>query len=190
MQNQMICWKPRITCLRYQNSGEEEDMEQQTYAEASVRKKETAGTQVLKGILIAVIVLLSLLMLMTRNIFLTPFIAAAIVFAVYYFPRFHQIYEVIYCDGQFDFDRIAGNSRKTLLQMDMEDIEVIAPLGHEALANFNASGIKKDYSSGEEEKTYVILGGAGEKKYQVYFNPTDKMLDCIYFKAPSKLKRK
>lgn len=165
-------------------------MEQQTYAEASVKKKETAGTQILKGVVIAAIVLLTILMLMTQIIFLTPLIAAAIVFAVYYFPRFHQIYEVIYCDGQFDFDRISGNSRKTLLRLDMDDIEVIAPLGHEALANFNTAGIKKDYSSGEEERTYVILGAAGEKKYQVYFEPTEKMLDCIYFKAPSKLKRK
>lgn len=165
-------------------------MEQQTYAEASAKKKETAGTQLLKGVVIAVIVLLTFLMLMTRILFLTPLIAAAIVFAVYYFPRFHKIYEVIYCDGQFDFDRIAGNSRKTLLQMDMDDIDIIAPLGHEALMNFHSTVIKKDYSSGDEEKTYVILGGVGDKKYQIYFEPTEKMLDCIHFKSPSKLKRK
>lgn len=165
-------------------------MEQQSYAEASAKKKETTGTYMIKGAIIAVIVLLTVLMFVTRIIFLTPLIAAAIVFAVYYFPRFHQIYEVIFCDGQFDFDRISGNSRKTLLKIDMDDIDIIAPLGNEALMDFHGAVIKKDYSSGDKEKTYVILGGVGDKKYQICFEPTEKMLECIHFKSPSKLKRK
>lgn len=164
-------------------------MEQQSYAEASVKRQPTTKTYVLKGLIVFAIVFIAFITFFAGIIYLTPVLAAAIVFAFYYFPKFNQEYEVVFCDGQFDFDRIAG-SRKTLLRMDMDDIDVIAPLGHESVANVGHAVIKKDYSGGNQEKTYVIIGGSGEKRYQVYFEPSEKMLECIHMKSPSKLKRR
>ena len=165
-------------------------MEQYSYAEAAVKRKPGVKTYAAKGGIIGGIVLLFVLMFLTRMTILFPLLAAVIAIAVYCFPKFDMEYEVIFCDGQFDFDRIAGK-RKTLLKLDMEDIEIIAPYGHAELDNFkNIQAIKKDYSSGDMKNVYVIIGGSGEKRYRVLFEPTEKMMECIRFKAPSKVKRK
>lgn len=162
-----------------------------TYAEASYKSKKSAGILLFKiAVIIITVIIVFLIILSRETIF--AFLAGLIVVVEYYgFSRLNAEYEIIYCDGQFDFDKISGTmGRRTLFTVDMEQVELIAPYGHEALGSYQNVPVKKRMIPGKDEESYVIVAGDSTGNLRkILFSPTEKMLDCIYYKAPSKLKR-
>lgn len=161
------------------------------YAEVNVKAKPTTNSLLIRMGMIGGSALLLIAALFLGITILVPFAALAILGTIYFMPRFSKIeYEYIYCDGQLDFDRIAGGaSRKNVLRIDLEEVEMIAPKDSHYLDSFQNITNKKDFTSKNQKNIYVIVGGFGDKRMQIYFEPNEKMLNCLFTKAPSKVKK-
>ena len=100
--------------------------------------------------------------------------------------------EYVYCDGQLDFDQIyGGEKRKNALRIEIEDADVIAPIGSSRLDGYRHLG-KKDFSSKEADaRLYGIatkLEGSNDKTV-IIFEPSDKMLDMMAAKCPQTVEK-
>lgn len=160
----------------------------QLYAEAGVRKKETTVSMALRALLVVGAVVGVLLMLLGGLFGILGIVIIALM--IFLFPKLNIEYEYVFVDGQIDFDRIMGKSkRKTMLRIDMEQIDIIAPQGSHALDSYNHIQIEsRDYSSGDKNsKPYVIIANKENKKYRIAFEPNEKMLSMIKQKNPRKL---
>lgn len=163
----------------------------ESYAEVSYKTKKSLGIRIFKIVIVLITIPVILFIILSRETMLA-FVAGLIVVVEYYgFARLNSEFEIVYCDGQFDFDKISGTmGRKTLFTVDMEQVEVIAPYGHEALASYRDVPIKKRMIPGREEDSHVIVAEDPDGNLRkILFSPNDKMLNCIYNKAPSKLKK-
>lgn len=160
----------------------------QLYAEAGVKRKETTKSMLLRTLLVMGIVIGVLLVLVGSYIGMAGIVLVIVM--VFLFPRLNIEYEYVFVDGQLDFDRITGKAkRKTMLRIDLEQVEIIAPEGSHALDSYNnVSYEKKDFSSGDKSiKPYIIIANKENQKYRVAFEPNEKMLAMIKQKSPRKL---
>ena len=160
----------------------------ESYAEASVKRVNTAGTYVIKFLLVFLCIL-SFLLSAASQILL--FVSAILIVAcIYFFPRFNVEYEYVFCDGQLDFDKIMGNAkRKTALRIDFENVEVMAPEGSHSLDGYTHVNFKvKNFTSGRKEiKPYVIVTREGEMVNKILFEPDENMIQKIKNKSPRKV---
>lgn len=158
------------------------------YAEAVVKRKDTAATMGLRALMI-IGVLIGVLLILFGGI--GSFIAVGIFLAVFFFyPRLNVEYEYVFVDGQIDFDRISGKAkRKTMLRIDFEHVEIMAPINSPALDSYNHVQLeKKDFSSlNKDSKPYVIIANSEGKKMKIIFEPNEKMLTMIKQKSPRKV---
>lgn len=158
------------------------------YAEVSVKRRETPGTYALRVLLIF-IAIVSFLFTFQNSILL--FISAILIVAIIYiFPRLNVEYEYVYCDGQLDFDKIMGNSkRKTALKIDFEKVDILAPEGSHALDGYtHVKSTVKDFTSRRKDvKPYVIVLREGEMATKILFEPNEKIINMIKMKYPRKI---
>lgn len=160
----------------------------QLYAEAGVKRIDNTKTLILRILMILGIVIGVFMVLIGS--FFSVIGLVLIVVMIFLFPMLNVEYEYIFVDGQFDFDRIFGKSkRKTALRVDMDQIEIIAPKGSHELDSYNnINAINLDFSSGNKSvKPYIIIAVLENKKYRIAFEPTEKMLSMIKQKSPRKL---
>ena len=161
------------------------------YTEAGVKKQKTAKDTLVKvGIIVADAILLFLGVL-GFSLFLFLGIAA-VVATIYFMPYLNVDYEYIFCDGQFDFDKImGGNKRKTQLKLDLDSCEVLCPANSHQLDGYTYQRLQvKDFSSGNPEaKTYALVGKElkNNTMVKVIFEPNEKMLAFAKQKAPRKV---
>lgn len=159
------------------------------YAEAGVKRKETITTIGIRVLMIFVAIIA--LLFSTRNMIMLA-VSAILVCAIFFvFPLVKTEFEYIFCDGQVDFDRIMGGQRrKTILRIDLENVEIVAPIGSHALDSYkNNHTIKtKNFTSLKQDiKPYVIIVRVGENLTQILFEPSEKMITCMQQKAPRKV---
>ncbi len=161
----------------------------QLYAEAGVKRKNDTKSMLLRGLMVLAIIVGILFMLIGSYFAIAGVILIAAM--IFLFPKLNMEYEYVFVDGQIDFDRITGGSRrKTILRVDLEQAEIIAPEGSHALDSYNNNTQleKKDFSSGDKNiKAYVIIVNKNEKRYRIAFEPSEKMLSMIKQKYPRKL---
>jgi len=160
----------------------------QLYAEAGVKRKETMASLALRTLLVIGIVV-GVMLLFLGGLYGILGVAIVVVM-VLLFPRLNLEFEYVFVDGQIDFDRIMGKTkRKTLLRIDMEQVEIIAPVGSHALDGYTHIQLeKKDFSSGDKNiKPYIIIVKKGEQKLRIAFEPNEKMLAMIKQKSPRKI---
>lgn len=165
------------------------------YKEHTVDREPTAKTYIAKiGLISGSLLFIVLGILMMGTSFGTIGVGIGVValfVTLTLWSRFNVTYEYIYCDGQFDFDKISGGEdRKHLLRADLESADVLAPLNsHELDCYKNISGMKeKDFSSGNKDaRKYVIVWSDKNQKNRVIFEPTDEMLTMAKQKAPRKV---
>jgi len=160
----------------------------QLYAEAGVKRKDDAKGMGLRVLLILGIVLGVVLMLFGNFIGIAGVVLVAAM--IFLFPKLNVEYEYVFVDGQLDFDRITGKSRrKTILRIDLEQVDVVAPEGSHALDGFTYTQlVKKDFSSGDKNaKPYIIIASVEEKKYRIAFEPNEKMITMMKQKSPRKI---
>ena len=140
------------------------------YAEAVVKRKDTVATIGLR-ILMIIGVFVGLYIILTGSII--SILGVAIVILVFFFyPRLSVEYEYVFVDGQLDFDKISGKSkRKTMLRIDFEQVEIMAPINSSALDNYKHLQLEvKDFSSlNKDSKPYVIIVNADGKKLKILF---------------------
>ncbi len=160
----------------------------QSYAEAGVKRKDTSSTLALRLLMVFGIIV-GVLLLLLGGIF-SIVGAVLIVLLIFLFPKLNVEYEYVYVDGQIDFDRIAGKSkRKTLLRIDMEQVEVVAQKGSHALDGYTHIQLEtKDFSSRDKNsKPYIIVANVENKKYKIAFEPSERMLSLMKQKSPRKI---
>lgn len=160
----------------------------QSYAEAGVSRKNSVKSMALRILMILAIIAGAFLMLLGGLFGVIG--AAAILAMIYLLPKLNVDYEYIYVDGQIDFDRITGKAkRKTMMRIDMEQVEIIAPQGSHALDAYTYTKCEKlDFSSGTKDvKPYIAVANKDGKKYMISFEPSELMLSCIRQKSPRKL---
>lgn len=161
------------------------------YAEAGVKKQKSAKDTLIKvGIIIADIILL-LLGALGFSLFLFLGIAA-VVASIYFMPYLNVDYEYVFCDGQFDFDKImGGNKRKTQLRLDLDNCEVLCPATSHQLDGYTYQRVTvRDFSSGKASaKTFALVGKESKNNtlVKVIFEPSEKMLAFAKQKAPRKV---
>jgi len=160
----------------------------QLYAEAGVKRKDTAATMGLRALMIIGVFISLFLILMGQ---LWSYVGIIIIVAVFFlYPKLSVDYEYVFVDGQLDFDRITGKAkRKTMLRIDLEQVEIVAPFNSPSLDSYNHIQMeKKDFSSlSKDSKPYVIIASADNKKLRILFEPSEKMLAMIKQKSPRKM---
>lgn len=163
----------------------------ESYAETSVKKKQSPLNLLIKVALSALLVFVILLS-MTGGFGLYGIIIAGLLLlvCVLVFPYLNVEYEYIFCDGQLDFDKIfSGNKRKTALRIDFEYVEIMAPETSHALDSYSHQQLKLiDYTSRERNiQPYAIVLRQGEQLTKILFEPNEKMITAIKQKAPRKV---
>lgn len=163
----------------------------ETYAEAGVTRLANAKTYLIKAGCILLALLAMFLTFAITPSFFTIFVLICIGMG-FLFPRLNIEYEYVYCDGQIDFDRISGKAkRKRMLRIDLEQVEIVAPVTSHDLDSYkNNNNYKlRDFTSLKKDaKPYAAYYINGEKRYKVLFEPNEKMLECMRYKAPRKVK--
>lgn len=158
------------------------------YAEAGVKRKDTIKTMIIRFLMVfGAIASFLLTMSSTYLIFISIAIIIAVVF---FYPRLTIEYEYVFCDGQLDFDKIMGNSkRKNVLKVDLEQIQIMAPEGSHELDGFNKPDVKKkDFSSLKPgNKAYIIAVRLDGDSLLIKFEPSEKMIGCMKQKSPRKV---
>ena len=164
-------------------------MTKETYAEAGVKQKATLKTTGIRVLLIVGILVTIPLSQIASFLYIVPTIMVLITFWLY--PKMSFEYEYVYVDGQIDFDRIMGGAkRKTVLRVDLENAEVVAPVDSDEINHYSykENMIVKDYSSMEQDHYKYALITAPDGKYtKIIFEPSAKMLDCMKSKYPRKV---
>lgn len=161
------------------------------YTESYVKKQLSAGKQVLKFCLIVVSIVL-LLGGMYTGIGLISLLGVVAIVLVFYLliPNMKVDYECIFCDGQFDFDKIKGGEKRShVLTIDMDNIEIIAPERSHALDGYNNRQVDKHDFSSEDPNAlrYKIYGSVDGKQVCIVFEPTEKMVEFARQKSPRKV---
>lgn len=163
-------------------------MNDYSYVETSVKRKETIKTNAIRILMILGLIFAFFLSLTSIPGFVIGLVG---IFAIVYFlPLIKVEHEYVYVDGQLDFDKIMGdNKRKRKLRIELEQVEIIAPLGSQALDQYKQQGFKtKDFSSKDPEvNPYVIIYRKGDEAYRILFEPNDKMKEAIKAKAYRKI---
>lgn len=156
------------------------------YTEQLVKRKAPGGTVVLKGLLILVTVLSAALVVMIPFAIIVPVIMVCVDFFV--FRNMDLEYEYLYVNGNLDIDKIMAKSkRKRVFEMNVNDMEVIAPAGAPELRQYQ--GLKSDnYSSNTAGATLyemVVIQNGTKKK--IIFEPNAVILDGLRMLAPRKV---
>lgn len=161
------------------------------YTETCVKRKMTAGLTLAKFGIIAVGVVALLFGLFTATGIITFIGVAALVALYFLLPMFNVEWEYIFCDGQIDFDRISGGEkRKTMLKIDMDNIDIMAPEKSHELDGYNNQQnlTVKDFSSKvADARRYCIFLNKEGQKIKIIFEPSDTMIEYARQKSPRKV---
>lgn len=158
------------------------------FIEQIVRKQTGAGEKSI----------LSLLSVLAAGVFCAGFFfnryiicALGILLAVAaYFYKRHMDVEYEYClvNTQLDIDKvIANSSRKSLISVDLKNIEVLAPLNSKYLSRLD--NLKSyDFTSGDKNaRIFVLVVRTDKETVKINFNPNNKLMDAIYNMARGKV---
>ena len=160
------------------------------YLEEGIKCLDTGKNKAIRAGLIVLVLFTFILVLINPVLIISPVVAIAL--AVFIFSRLKIEYEYIYADGQIDFDRISGNAkRKTLMRVDIENAEVIAPSNSDSIKAYNNNNrIKvKDFSSYDSSvNTYSMIVSKNGELYKIIFEPSERMLKSMKYKQPRKVK--
>ena len=160
------------------------------YLEEGIKCLDTGKNKGIRVGLIFFVVFSFILVLINPALIITPIVAIAI--TIFVFSRLKIEYEYIYADGQIDFDRISGNARrKTLMRVDIENAEVIAPTNSDSIKAYNNNDrIKvKDFSSYDSNvSTYSMIVSKNGELYKIIFEPSERMIKSMKYKQPRKVK--
>ena len=162
-----------------------------SYTEASVKRKPDISFYLTRiSMIILIIGLFVVGFLSTLKILMFLGIGLGCLAGFYVFPRLNAEYEYIFCDGQIDFDRInGGESRKTVLRIDLDNIEIMAPeQSHESDRFRNTEMKVRDFSSHDPEaKKYCINTSDDSNRTKILFEPSEKMVEMAKQKSPRKV---
>lgn len=170
----------------YDGKGMERDMNE-SYVELLVKKEKTLKDKLLNLLAWFFVFFFVCMFLLTGNIFM---VLAALLFGlVLYFVRLNTDleYEYLYLDKELSVDKImAKMKRKRIIKVNVDRLEIFAPLGSYHLDEFkNRTGKICDYSSGREDAKRYMLICDGQNR--MIIEPNEELIKCIRNIAPRKV---
>ena len=159
----------------------------EAYYEIMVTKKQSTVLKIVQIVSTILTVFFILAMFMGVGIGIVLAIVCGI--AAYLLSVFsHVEYEYLYVDKELQIDRIlARSSRKRMETLDLNELEILAPVRSHELDRYRNGNYKKaDYSSGEEaneQKKYMLI--VNDK--QIIFEPTEELVKTVRMFAPRKV---
>lgn len=141
----------------------------ESYVECLVNRPMSIGAKVLKVVLIVVAVLSGLLGVMGNLISLLIALASGL--GAYFVGIYLDVeYEYLYLDKEITIDKVfAKSKRKRAVVLEIENMEILAPLNSWHLDNYKNRTCKViDYSSG--------VAGQPETRYAMYYNNNEKII--------------
>ena len=161
-----------------------------TYVEVMVDRKTSPLLGVARIVLYALAIVCFVMAIVGSGVFFVGAIAFAVV-AYFVLPNFDLEYEYLYIDKEISIDKImAKEKRKHVQTIDLNKMEVIAPVKSHELDQYKARGLKTyDFTSGNEDaRVYTVVyenGGAGT--VMVNIEPNEEMLRAIKNVFPRKV---
>ncbi len=162
----------------------------ESYVELLVKKKKTPKDSILKGLMIAGIVILVLIGLVIPLVLIAAI--ALGVLAYFKMPGLDLEFEYLYVNGELDIDKIMSKvKRKRVGSFDISKAEMVAPVKSHELDYYRQSKDLKvvDCSSGEDHANVYGMVIKDEKGMKlVLFEPNQEILDDMRRIAPRKVK--
>ena len=158
-----------------------------------VTRKKKPGTGVLKVLMVVFGVLFILMgIVFSRGFMLPGFLLICLYFA---FDMFSQKeYEYVMEGNHFTIDVIVGKKhRKNAHELDLNQLEVVAPNWHEKVAKYRIKGgterlAKYDYTSYDDEiPYYTMIIGDGREKIKILLDLNEEMLRTMKNMFPDRV---
>ena len=131
------------------------------YSELLVKKERTAKDRLVKGSIIALIVLLVLAGLFIMPLLLIAAIVLGVCAYLFIFPGTDLEFEYLFVNGELDIDKIMAKSkRKRVKSLNITECDIMAPLNSHRMDYYNSNQKLKvqDFSSGNpEHKRFAIV---------------------------------
>lgn len=143
--------------------------------------------KVLLYVLCAVAVVLGML----SGAFALILLAAVFGGAGYFAGVYSQVeYEYVYCDKELDIDVIYSQSkRKNVMNIDLGKMEAFVRTSSAKMDNFNGRQFAavKDFSTKNKETANDVFALIYDGNLKILIEPNEKLINAIYYVAPSKV---
>ncbi len=160
----------------------------ESYVELLVKRETPMKDKILCGFVFACAAVFAVLFFLTSNMIILLGLAAFCVAA--YFARMNTDleFEYLYVDKELTVDKImARSNRKKIAQINMERLEVLAPLNSWHVADYKNRLVGKvaDYSSGRADANRYLLVHNGQSG--VIIEPNEELIKALKNIAPRKV---
>lgn len=117
-----------------------------------------------------------------------PFEIVVFALNTYFYRRGKIEYEYLYCDDVLIVAKIINKSkRKNLVKIEMENVELVAPITAPEARNFDSLP-KRDFASAKKENpTYILVTALDGKKVRIILEPSEKLLYCFRMKLGTRM---
>ena len=150
------------------------------YIEWLVKRKRNKFEVVIKGVTIGFTAVFFLIGF-TNLLFLVAAVAMGI--ATYFIIMNLDLeYEYLFVNKELSVDKIMSKSkRKTLININVQKIAALAPLGAYEMEHYKRKNLKKlDFSSGNDDaQRYVIIYNDSTDQKYIIIEPNDKILSYL-----------
>ena len=161
------------------------------YSELLVKKERTAKDRLVKGSIIALIVLLVLAGLFIMPLLLIAAIVLGVCAYLFIFPGTDLEFEYLFVNGELDIDKIMAKSkRKRVKSLNVTECDIMAPLNSHRMDYYNGNQKMKtlDFSSGiEDHKRYAMIIRDSGETCRVILELDDELANTMKNSAPSKV---
>ena len=111
--------------------------------------------------------------------------------AAYYMFKYTSIeYEYCYVTGELIVDKVMGKEkRKRCVKIDMNTVELVAPVGHESINEFaNVKVMNENFASRfNPDKEYVMFYRKDTDLIKMTFEPDETIVKAMQLVAPRKV---
>ena len=161
------------------------------YSELLVKKERTMKDKLMKGGMIALVVIFGLAGILFMPLLLFVAIALGIVAYFVVIPGTDLEFEYLFVNGELDIDKIMAKSkRKRVKNLNISECDLMAPLNSHRMDYYNGNQKMKvmDFSSGiEDHKRYAMITRDGGETCKVILELDDALANTMKNSAPSKV---
>lgn len=156
------------------------------YTEQLVKRKTPTTDRMLQILLILVTIASA------GAVFIMPFLllipVVLVIVDILVFRSMDVEYEYLYVNGNLQIDKIMSKShRKTILEIEINDLEVLAPEGAAELRPYQGLKAKNYGSRCADTGIYEMIYIHGGTKKRIIFEPNSVIVDGMKMLAPRKV---
>jgi hypothetical protein len=161
------------------------------FKEQLIKAEQTTKDKILRGLVIAATVLISLVALALGGAFVGPLIILAVIWGcIYVQAMFKKEYEYSLTNEELDIDVIYNKERrKRLTSVNLKNMNIMASIKDERHKDsILRAQHTMDASDGKETNdTYVIVASTSKGLTRILITPNEQMLGLMYKQAPNKV---